>query len=74
MVFIVLRFLGLTDHHLNPPGCPLQGFVLCHSIAGDTGSRFGSFILEKLTDHFPKNLTETYIVFPNQDGINDDVV
>lgn len=28
----------------------LEGFVLCHSIAGGTGSGMGSYILEKLND------------------------
>ncbi len=27
-----------------------QGFVLCHSIAGGTGSGMGSYVLEKLND------------------------
>lgn len=38
----------------------LEGFVLCHSIAGGTGSGMGSFLLEKLNDHFPKKLIQTY--------------
>jgi len=45
----------------------LEGFVLCHSIAGGTGSGMGSFLLEKLNDHFPKKLIQTYSVFPNQE-------
>ncbi|XP_071454624.1 tubulin gamma-2 chain [Hetaerina americana] len=52
----------------------LEGFVLCHSIAGGTGSGMGSYLLERLTDHFPKKLIETYSVFPNQDEISDVVV
>jgi tubulin gamma len=36
-----------------------------HSIAGGTGSGFGSFILERLNDKFPKKLIQTYSVFPN---------
>lgn len=28
----------------------LEGFVICHSIAGGTGSGMGSYILEKLND------------------------
>ena len=30
----------------------LEGFVLCHSIAGGTGSGMGSYILEKLNDRY----------------------
>lgn len=47
----------------------LEGFVLCHSIAGGTGSGMGSNILEKLSDRFPKKLVQTYSVFPNLDEI-----
>lgn len=50
-------------------GDSLQGFVLCHSIAGGTGSGMGSYILEHLTDRYPKKIIETYSVFPNQDEI-----
>ncbi|KAJ8916010.1 hypothetical protein NQ315_010878 [Exocentrus adspersus] len=49
----------------------LEGFVLCHSIAGGTGSGMGSNILEKLSDRFPKKLVQTYSVFPNLDEISD---
>ncbi|XP_049840687.1 tubulin gamma-2 chain isoform X5 [Schistocerca gregaria] len=52
----------------------LEGFVLCHSIAGGTGSGMGSNLLEKLTDRYPKKLIQTYSVFPNQDEISDVVV
>ena len=30
----------------------LEGFVLCHSIAGGTGSGMGSFLLERLNDRW----------------------
>lgn len=52
----------------------LEGFVLCHSIAGGTGSGMGSYIMERLSDHFPKKILQTYSVFPNQDEISDVVV
>ncbi len=38
----------------------LEGFVLCHSIAGGTGSGRGSYLLEALNDRFPKKLVQTY--------------
>lgn len=38
----------------------LEGFVLCHSIAGGTGSGMGSYLLEALNDRFPKKLVQTY--------------
>lgn len=52
----------------------LEGFVLCHSIAGGTGSGLGSYLLEKLNDRYPKKLVQTYSVFPNQDEMSDVVV
>jgi len=43
--------------------------MFLHSIAGGTGSGLGSFLLERLTDRFPKKLIQTYSVFPNsQEG------
>lgn len=44
----------------------LEGFILIHSINGGTGSGFGSYIIEKLNERFPKKLIQTYSVFPNQ--------
>lgn len=52
----------------------LEGFVLCHSIAGGTGSGMGSYLLENLNDNFPKKLIQTYSVFPDQDNNKSDVV
>jgi tubulin gamma len=52
----------------------LEGFVLCHSIAGGTGSGMGSFLLERLNDRYPKKLIQTYSVFPNLTDEMSDVV
>ena len=52
----------------------LEGFVLCHSIAGGTGSGLGSYILERLNEKFPKKIIQTYSVFPNQEETSDVVV
>lgn len=52
----------------------LEGFMLCHSTAGGTGSGLGSYVLERLSDRYPKKLIQTYSVFPNQDEISDVVV
>ncbi|KAF6208390.1 hypothetical protein GE061_016844 [Apolygus lucorum] len=52
----------------------LEGFVMCHSIAGGTGSGMGSYLLDRLADKFPKKIIQTYSVFPNQDEISDVVV
>ena len=52
----------------------LEGFVLCHSIAGGTGSGMGSYLLEALNDRYGKKLVQTYSVFPNQNETSDVVV
>jgi tubulin gamma len=39
----------------------LEGFVLCHSIAGGTGSGMGSYLLECLNDYFPKKLIQVQL-------------
>lgn len=52
----------------------LEGFIMCHSIAGGTGSGLGSFLLERLNDQFPKKIVQTYSVFPYQDQTSDVVV
>lgn len=47
----------------------LEGFVLCHSTAGGTGSGLGSYLLERLNDRYPKKLIQTYSVFPNDNDV-----
>ncbi|KAK2950691.1 putative Tubulin gamma-1 chain [Blattamonas nauphoetae] len=50
-------------------GCDsLEGFILCHSLAGGTGSGYGSYLLEKLRERYPDKLIQTYSVFPAPDG------
>lgn len=48
--------------------------MLCHSIAGGTGSGMGSHLLECLNDRYAKKLVQTYSVFPNQEETSDVVV
>lgn len=47
---------------------------MLHSIAGGTGSGLGSFLLERLSDAYPKKLIQTYSVFPNSEETSDVVV
>lgn len=56
-------------------GCDfLQTFFLLHSIAGGTGSGFGSLLLEQIRDEFPKKIIQAYSIFPNNDESSDVVV
>ncbi|CDR97599.1 tubulin gamma chain, putative [Babesia bigemina] len=52
----------------------LEGFVLCHSISGGTGSGMGSYMLEMLNERYPKRLIQTYSVFPHLTTETSDVV
>lgn len=52
----------------------LEGFMLFHSIAGGTGSGLGSVLLERVNDHFPGKLIQTFSVFPNVANNVSDVV
>ena len=52
----------------------LEGFVLSHSIAGGTGSGMGSYLLENISDRYPKKLIQTYSVFPMFTETSDVVV
>ncbi len=52
----------------------LEGFQLCHSISGGTGSGLGSLLLEIIADRYPKKLMHTYSVFPNHGESSDIVV
>ncbi|KAK9379419.1 Tubulin/FtsZ, GTPase domain-containing protein [Kockiozyma suomiensis] len=52
----------------------LEGFMLMHSIAGGTGSGLGSFLLERLSDRFPKKVVQTYSVFPATQQVSEVVV
>lgn len=47
----------------------LEGFMMTHSIAGGTGSGLGSFLLERLSDRFPKKVIQTYSVFPGDGDV-----
>eukprot|EP01053_Blabericola_migrator_P009200 Blabericola_migrator_1__9199@NODE_492_length_8066_cov_115_569946_g377_i0_p3_GENE_NODE_492_length_8066_cov_115_569946_g377_i0NODE_492_length_8066_cov_115_569946_g377_i0_p3_ORF_typecomplete_len453_score86_03Tubulin/PF00091_25/8_7e69Tubulin_C/PF03953_17/1_3e28Misat_Tub_SegII/PF10644_9/1_4e06Tubulin_3/PF14881_6/3_4e06Tubulin_2/PF13809_6/0_0012Hrs_helical/PF12210_8/1_5e04Hrs_helical/PF12210_8/0_0034TrmB/PF01978_19/0_24TrmB/PF01978_19/2e03_NODE_492_length_8066_cov_115_569946_g377_i059667324 len=52
----------------------LEAFVLCHSIAGGTGSGMGSYLLEALGDRYQKKLVQTYSIFPMLSKEPSDVV
>lgn len=64
------RLCDMLDREAE--GCDvLEGFQLTHSIAGGTGSGMGSRLLETLRERYPKQLLQTYSVFPMEDsGVN----
>lgn len=52
----------------------LESFNLLHSIAGGTGSGFGSLVLTELRDAFPKSIITSFAIFPNADESSEVVV
>uniref|UniRef100_A0A915DUU9 Tubulin/FtsZ GTPase domain-containing protein n=1 Tax=Ditylenchus dipsaci TaxID=166011 RepID=A0A915DUU9_9BILA len=52
----------------------LEGFTLCHSISGGTGSGLGSKILEQIKERYPKTILQTYSVFASPEQSSDVVV
>jgi len=52
--------------------CP-QGFQICHSLGGGTGSGLGTFVLLKLRDLYPDLLLATFSVYPSP-KVSDTVV
>ena len=43
----------------------LQGFQLCHSLGGGTGSGMGTLIVSKIKEEFPDRIMNTYSVVPS---------
>lgn len=67
------EILDMIDREVE--GCEsMEGFVLCHSIAGGTGSGMGSYILELLNENYPRKLIKTFSVFPMLNNESSDVV
>ncbi|KAF7683279.1 Tubulin gamma chain [Astathelohania contejeani] len=52
----------------------LESFFLIHSIAGGTGSGFGSLLLEEIREEYPKKIIQGYSIFPNNLEVSDVVV
>lgn len=52
----------------------LESFFMTHSVAGGTGSGFGSLLLEEIKQNFPKKILNTFSIFPNNEEISDVVV
>ncbi|CAI8046867.1 Tubulin beta-1 chain [Geodia barretti] len=51
----------------------LQGFQLCHSLGGGTGSGMGTLLISKIREEFPDRIMNTYSVVPSP-KVSDTVV
>jgi len=43
----------------------LQGFQVCHSIGGGTGSGMGTLLISKVREEYPDRIMATYSIFPS---------
>ena len=43
----------------------LQGFQLCHSLGGGTGSGMGTLLLQKIREEYPERMISTFSVMPS---------
>eukprot|EP00405_Crypthecodinium_cohnii_P064847 CAMPEP_0195039768 /NCGR_PEP_ID=MMETSP0326_2-20130528/79976_1 /TAXON_ID=2866 ORGANISM="Crypthecodinium cohnii, Strain Seligo" /NCGR_SAMPLE_ID=MMETSP0326_2 /ASSEMBLY_ACC=CAM_ASM_000348 /LENGTH=558 /DNA_ID=CAMNT_0040066653 /DNA_START=26 /DNA_END=1703 /DNA_ORIENTATION=- len=55
-------------------GCDcLQGFQMCHSLGGGTGSGMGTLLISKVREEYPDRIMETFSVIPSP-KVSDTVV
>merc|ERR1712004_373266 len=55
-------------------GCDcLQGFQICHSLGGGTGSGMGTLLISKIREEYPDRIMNTYSVVPGP-KVSDTVV
>ncbi|KAI3893529.1 hypothetical protein MKW92_048659, partial [Papaver armeniacum] len=51
----------------------LQGFQVCHSLGGGTGSGMGTLLISKIREEYPDRMMLTFSVFPSP-KVSDTVV
>jgi len=64
-IFSSLLKTNVITHYIFHYVLHSKAFTICHSIAGGTGSGLGSYMLERISERYPKKLVQTYSVFPN---------
>merc|ERR1711950_63014 len=59
---------------MGAEGCDcLQGFQMCHSLGGGTGSGMGTLLISKIREEYPDRMMCTFSVFPSP-KVSDTVV
>lgn len=53
--------------------CRLEGFQVCHSLGGGTGSGMGTLLISKIREEYPDRMMLTFSVFPSP-KVSDTVV
>ena len=59
---------------MEAEGCDcLQGFQLCHSLGGGTGSGMGTLLISKVREEYPDRIMATFSIIPSP-KVSDTVV
>jgi len=69
---LIEEALDVVRKEVECADCP-QGFQICHSLGGGTGSGMGTLVLLKLRDAYPDRILATFSVYPSP-KVSDTVV
>jgi tubulin beta len=69
---LIDTFLDVVRKEAEGCDC-LQGFQICHSLGGGTGSGMGTLLISKIREEYPDRIMETFSVFPSP-KVSDTVV
>merc|ERR1712051_418443 len=69
---LIEEVLDVVRKEVENCDCP-QGFQICHSLGGGTGSGMGALLLLKLRDAYPDRILATFSVYPSP-KVSDTVV
>jgi len=69
---IIEEVMEVVRKEVENCDCP-QGFQICHSLGGGTGSGMGTLLLLKIRDAYPDRMNCTFSVFPSP-KVSDTVV
>merc|ERR1712012_625178 len=69
---LIEETLDVVRKEVENCDCP-QGFQICHSLGGGTGSGMGTLVLLKLRDAYPDRILATFSVYPSP-KVSDTVV
>lgn len=61
---LVDSVLDVTRKEAESCDC-LQGFQLCHSLGGGTGSGMGTLLISKIKEEYPDRITNTFSIVPS---------
>lgn len=69
---LVDSVMDITRREAESCDC-LQGFQLCHSLGGGTGSGMGSLLISRIREEYPDRMLSTFSIVPSP-KVSDTVV